>query len=181
MADAIILEVEEKMEKGIERVASELATINTGRANPQIFNKLMVQYYGAPTPMNQVAQVSTPDGQTLMITPYDKSALGDIETAVQLANLGFNPVNDGSVIRINIPPLTTERRQEFAKSLKAMGEDGKIVIRNIRRDGNDSLKKADLTEDELKSYQEDVQKLTDSFIVKIDKLVSEKEKDVLTI
>lgn len=181
MPDTIIKEVKTKMDKAIERLTSELSTINTGSANPQILNRLMVEYYGAPTPMNQVAQVGAPDAHSLLVTPYDKTALGAIETAIQQANLGFNPSNDGNVIRINIPALTKERRQEFVKQLKTIGETAKVAIRNVRRDGNDALKKLDLPTDELKGYQEDVQKETDTYIKKVDQIVSEKEKDVMTV
>lgn len=171
----------EKMNKVIERVRSEFATISVGRANPQVLNKVMVEYYGTMTPLNQVAQVGALDAQTLQISPYDKSVLEAIETSIQQANLGFNPSNDGTVIRIIIPALTKERRQELAKQIKGLGEDGKVAIRNVRRDANDSLKKLDLSEDELKGYQDDVQKLTDDFIKKIDTAVSEKEADVMTL
>ena len=181
MPDTVLLMTEEKMEKAIEGLKNELARVSTGRANPQILNRVMVSYYGAPTPLNQVAQVGLLDPQTLQVTPYDKSALKDIEVGIMQSNLGFNPSNDGIVIRIHIPALTTERRKELAKQIKGDAEDAKVRIRNIRRDANDELKKLDLTEDDLKGYQADVQELTDKFTKKVDEVISQKEKDIMTV
>ena len=181
MPNNILLGTTEKMNKAVERLIAEFSTINTGRANPAVLNRVMVDYYGAPTPLNQIAQVGAQDAQTLQITPYDKSAIAAIDTAIQQANLGFNPANDGNVIRISIPPLTKERRQDLAKQIKSFGEDAKVAIRNIRRDSNDALKKLELSEDDSKGYQSDVQTETDKFIKKIDELVVAKEKDVTTL
>lgn len=181
MPQNVINKTEEKMSKVVEHLRSELSMINTGRANPQILSKIMVSYYGAATPLNQVAQVGLLDAQTLVITPYDKTALGDIETSIQQANLGFNPTNDGNVVRIAIPPLTKERRQELAKQIKGYGEEAKVGVRNARRDGNDDLKKLELTEDDLKGYQEDVQESTNKYTKLIDDTVKEKENDIMTL
>jgi len=181
MPQDVLNKTTEKMDKVIEHLRSELSLINTGRANPQILSKIMVPYYGTPTPLNQVAQVGLLDAQTLLVTPYDKSALHDIETSILQANLGFNPTNDGNVIRIAVPTLTKERRQELAKQVKSYGEEAKVGIRNARRDGNDDLKKLDLTEDDLKGYQEDVQNLTNKYTKNIDEIVKDKETDIMTL
>jgi len=181
MPETVMNKTAEKMDKVIEHLRGELAMINTGRANPQILHKINVDYYGSATPLNQLAQVGLLDGQTLVITPYDKGALGDIEKSIQEANLGFNPTNDGTVIRIAIPPLTKERRQELAKQIKAYGEDAKVGIRNARRDGNDDIKKLELTEDDEKGYQDDIQTLTNDYSKKIDDMVKEKEADIMSI
>lgn len=181
MPQNVINNTTEKMDKVIEHLRSELSMVSTGRANPQILSKIMVPYYGAPTPLNQVAQVGLLDAQTLVVTPYDKTVLHDIETSILQANLGFNPSNDGNVVRIAIPALTKERRQELAKQIKTYGEDAKVGIRNARRDGNDDLKKLDLTEDDLKGYQEDVQELTNKFTKQIDEIIKTKETDIMTL
>ncbi|GBU11254.1 ribosome recycling factor [Erysipelotrichaceae bacterium] len=181
MPSTILTEMNQKMDKAIERFASDLSTINTGSANPQVLNRISVEYYGTPTPLNQVAQVSAPDAHSLIVAPFDKTVLPAIETSIQQANLGFNPTNDGNIIRINIPALTKERRQEFAKQIKTIGETAKIAIRNIRRDANEGLKKLDLPTDELKGNQDDVQTATDTYVKKVDTMIVSKEKDVMTI
>jgi len=181
MPETVINKTSERMKKVLEHLRSELAMINTGRANPQILHKIMVEYYGTPTPLNQIAQVGLLDAQTLVITPYDKGVLGDIESSIQQANLGFNPSNDGTVIRIAIPPLTKERRQELAKQIKSYGEDAKVGIRNVRREGNDEIKKLNLTEDDEKGYQDDIQVLTNDYTKNIDDMVKEKEVDIMKL
>ena len=176
---------EEKMEKTLGRMNREFSTVRTGRANPAILDRVVVDYYGAPTPIRQMAQVSVSEGTTLVITPFDKSILKDVEKAVIKAELGVAPNNDGVCIRLNFPPLTEERRRETAKEVKKFGEDAKIAIRNVRRDMVDSLKKIEkeenLPEDAVKDNQDKIQKLTDKYVGIIDAQVVEKEKEVMTV
>ena len=176
---------EEKMEKAIAQLKREFASVRTGRANPAVLDKVIVEYYGAPTPIRQMAQVSVSEGTTLVITPFDKSILKDVEKAIIKAELGVAPNNDGVCIRLNFPPLTEERRRETAKDVKKFGEDAKVVVRNGRRDMVDSLKKIEkdenLPEDTVKDNQDKIQKLTDKYVGIIDSLVTEKEKEVMTV
>ena len=176
---------EEKMEKALGQMKREFSTVRTGRANPAILDRVVVDYYGAPTPIRQMAQVSVSEGTTLVITPFDKSILKDVEKAVIKAELGVAPNNDGVCIRLNFPPLTEERRKETAKEVKKFGEDAKIAIRNVRRDMVDSLKKIEkeenLSEDAVKDNQDKIQKLTDKYVGIIDAQVVEKEKEVMTV
>ena len=176
---------EEKMEKALGQMKREFSTVRTGRANPAILDRVVVDYYGAPTPIRQMAQVSVSEGTTLVITPFDKSILKDVEKAVIKAELGVAPNNDGVCIRLNFPPLTEERRRETAKEVKKFGEDAKIAIRNVRRDMVDSLKKIEkeenLPEDAVKDNQDKIQKLTDKYVGIIDVQVVEKEKEVMTV
>ena len=176
---------EEKMEKAIAQMKREFGSVRTGRANPAVLDKVVVDYYGAPTPIRQMAQVSVSEGTTLVITPFDKSILKDVEKAVIKAELGVAPNNDGVCIRLNFPPLTEERRRETAKEVKKFGEDAKIAIRNVRRDMVDSLKKIEkeenLPEDAVKDNQDKIQKLTDKYVGIIDAQVVEKEKEVMTV
>ena len=176
---------EEKMEKALGQMKREFSTVRTGRANPAILDRVVVDYYGAPTPIRQMAQVSVSEGTTLVITPFDKSILKDVEKAVIKAELGVAPNNDGVCIRLNFPPLTEERRKETAKEVKKFGEDAKIAIRNVRRDMFDSLKKIEkeenLPEDAVKDNQDKIQKLTDKYVGIIDAQVVEKEKEVMTV
>lgn len=185
MPDSIMLDIEEKMENCISSLKSQFTKVRTGRANPRVLDGINAEYYGVLTPLNQLANISVPDAQQLVIKPFDKTCLANIEKAVNQANIGLNPNNDGDVIRIAVPTLTEDIRKELAKKVKKTAEETKIVIRNIRRDGNDSFKKIEkdgsITEDELKEYHDDVQKLTDSFIKKIDELGKQKEKDLMTI
>ena len=176
---------EEKMEKALGQMKREFSTVRTGRANPAILDRVVVDYYGAPTPIRQMAQVSVSEGTTLVITPFDKSILKDVEKAVIKAELGVAPNNDGVCIRLNFPPLTEERRRETAKEVKKFGEDAKIAIRNVRRDMVDSLKKIEkeenLPEDAVKDNQDKIQKLTDKYTANIDSAVAVKEKEVMTV
>ncbi|MCQ2738764.1 MAG: ribosome recycling factor [bacterium] len=176
---------EEKMEKAILQMKREFASVRTGRANPAVLDKVMVDYYGVPTQLRQMSQVTVNEGTTLVITPYDKTILKDIEKALIKAELGVAPNSDGFCIRLNFPPLTEERRKETAKDVKKYGEDAKVVIRNIRRDMVDDLKKIEkdenLPEDSVKDNQDKIQKLTDKYVGIVDSLVSEKEKEVLTV
>jgi ribosome recycling factor len=183
--DEMYLFGEEKMEKAIGQLKKDFATVRTGRANPGILDKVIVEYYGAPTPIRQMAQVSVSEGTTLVISPFDKSIIKEIEKALIKAELGVAPNNDGTCIRLNFPPLTEERRKETAKEVKKFGEDTKIALRNVRRDMVDSLKKIEkdenLPEDAVKDNQDQIQKLTDKYVGIVDSLVSEKEKEVLTV
>lgn len=185
MTEAVLKDAQSRMKKAEEAYIRELGGIRAGRANASLLNRVNVEYYGVPTPLNQLAQISVPEARILLITPYDKTALGDIEKAINQADLGIPPANDGNVIRLVVPALTEERRKEVAKQVGKEAENAKIAVRNIRRDAMDSLKKAekggDLTEDELRSYEEDVQKLTDASVKAIDELSSEKEKELLEV
>ncbi|MFP4300335.1 MAG: ribosome recycling factor [Spirulinaceae cyanobacterium] len=173
------------MQKAVEATQRAFNTIRTGRANSTLLDKVMVEYYGADTPLKSLANISIPDASTLMIQPYDKGSLGVIEKAISLSDVGLTPNNDGNVIRLNIPPLTAERRQEFVKLAGKYAEEGKVSIRNIRRDAIDDVRKqeknSDISEDESRSLQDDIQKLTDKYTDKIDKVLAEKEKDITTV
>ena len=185
MPKQVMSNVKSKMEKAISAYTRELATIRAGRANASLLDKVFVDYYGAPTPINQLAGVSVPEARLLVIQPYDKTILGEIEKAILKSDLGINPTNDGSVIRIVIPALTEERRKELVKVVKKEAEEAKIAIRNIRRDGNEDLKKlekaGEITEDDLRGYSEDIQKITDQNISKIDDITKDKEKEILEV
>ena len=176
---------EEKMEKAIAQMKREFSAVRTGRANPAILDKVIVEYYGAPTPIRQMAQVSVSEGTTLVITPFDKTIMKEIEKGIIKAEIGVAPNNDGTCIRLNFPPLTEERRRETAKDVKKYGEDAKIAIRNARRDMVDELKKIEkaenLPEDMVKDNQDKIQKLTDKYVGIIDSQVAEKEKEVMTV
>ena len=174
---------EARMEKTIASLKDSFNTIRTGRANAAIFDKVRVDYYGTKSPLNQVATIAIPEARSVIITPFDKSLISEIENAIQVADLGLNPSNDGKVIRIQIPALTAERRKELVKQAKTIAENSRTAIRNIRRDGNDDLKKQQkdgtLTEDGLKTETDKLQKLTDKFIDEINKIYEAKEKDIL--
>ena len=177
--------LQQQMEKTIEALKHEFSTIRAGRANAQMLDKIRVDYYGTPTPINQVGSISVPEPRTLMINPWDKSAMKDIETAIRNSDLGLNPTNDGEVIRLNVPALTEERRVELTKKAKKAAEEFKVRIRNERRDANDKLKKlekeGEITEDDLKKAQDNVQKMTDKYIKEIDTLLDIKEKDIMAV
>ncbi len=183
--EEIFLFGEEKMEKALIQLKKEFASVRTGRANPLILDKVVVDYYGAPTPLRQLSQVTVQDGTTLVISPFDKTIIKDIEKALIKAELGITPNSDGTVLRLSFPPLTADRRKEISKDVKKMGEEAKVAIRNIRRDMADDLKKAEksenLSEDVIKDNQNEIQKLTDKFTKTIDDLTVEKEKEVLTV
>ncbi len=175
----------EKMEKAIGTLKKSFASVRTGRANPLILEKVTVDYYGAPTPLRQMAQVTVQEGTTLVIAPFDKSILKEIEKAIIKADLGITPNSDGIVVRLPFPPLTTDKRKEIAKDVKKLGEEAKVAVRNIRRDMADDVKKAEkaenLPEDAVKDAQDSIQKLTDKYTKTIEDLCAEKEKEVLTI
>lgn len=174
--------MKEKMEKALEALESNLRTIRTGRANPTILDRVEMEYYGSPMPINQLASISVVEGRQLMIKPFDKNSLKEIERAISMADLGLVPQNDGTVIRIMIPSLTEDRRKELAKEAHKMGEDAKIAIRNIRRDAITAVKKdKELTEDLKQAAHEDIQKVTDDFTKKIDKVVEAKNKDIMSV
>lgn len=173
---------ENRMEKAVEVVEKELMTIRTGRANPGILDRVNVDYYGSKTPLKSIANISVPKGRTLVINPFDMSALAEIEKAIIESDLGLNPSNDGKKIIITIPELTKDRREELVKQTKKIIEDGKVAIRNIRRDVlNDAKKSDEMTEDESRNFSNEVQKVTDKYIAKIDELSNSKEKELLTI
>ncbi|MBO5478100.1 MAG: ribosome recycling factor [Clostridia bacterium] len=177
--------IEEKMQKAIDYLADELAAIRAGRANPAILNKVSVEYYGVQTPLNQVGAISVPEARQILITPWDKSLLGAITKAIQVAEIGVNPINDGNGIRLTFPELNEERRKQLVKEVKALGEEAKVAIRNVRRDGIDDAKKlkanGEMTEDELKGAEEKIQKITDKYTDKVEKIIADKEKEVMEV
>ena len=177
--------LKERMEKSINAYQEKLSEIRAGRANPAILNKIKVDYYGTPTPINQVAGISVPEARLIVIQPWDASLLKEIEKEILKAEIGINPNNDGKVIRLAFPELNEERRKEIVKDIKKMAEESKVSIRSVRREGIDEAKKAqkdsEITEDELKSAEDQIQKLTDSKIAEIDKVLAEKEKEVMSV
>ena len=178
-------QLQDKMAKTIEALKYEYTTIRAGRANAQMLDKIRVDYYGTPTPVNQIGAISVPEPRTIMISPWDKSAMAEIEKAIRNSDLGLNPTNDGNVIRLSVPALTEERRKELAKQSHKVAEEFKVRLRNERRDANDKLKKlekdGEITEDELKKAQDEVQKTTDKFIKEIDALAKAKEADIMEV
>jgi ribosome recycling factor len=180
-----LTDVENSMQKAVEATQRAFNTIRTGRANASLLDKIMVDYYGAETPLKSLASISTPDASTLMIQPYDKGSLNVIEKAISMSDVGLTPNNNGSVIRLTIPPLTAERRQEFVKLAGKYAEEGKVSIRNIRRDAIDDVRKQekshDISEDESHGLQEEIQQLTNKYTDKIDELLTHKEKDITTV
>ena len=180
-----IVSYDEKMQKTIEVVKSNFAAVRAGRANAGVLDRIMVDYYGAPTPLNQVANIGSPDPRTLTIQPYDMSLLKVIEKAIQTSDLGINPQNDGRIIRLAFPQLTEERRRDLTKQVRKYGEEGKVALRNIRRDAMDNFKKqekkSEITEDELKLVEKDLQKLTDDSCKTLDDLLAKKEKELMAV
>lgn len=176
---------EEKMKKTISSLENELNSVRAGRANPHVLDKITVNYYGVPTPLQQVGNINVPEARIIQIQPWDTSLLKEIEKAIQASDLGINPTNDGKVIRLVFPELTEERRKELTKETKKKGEEGKVAIRNIRRDAVDSFKKSqkssEITEDDLKELEENIQKLTDKYISDIEKIVDKKNKEILSV
>ena len=180
----LIEETEEQMQNTVSFLEKEFIKLRAGKASPQLFENISIDYYGVMTPLSQTANINTPDARTIVIQPWDKSVLGSIEKAILTANLGFTPINNGEIIRINIPPLTEERRKELVKKTKVEAENTKISIRNVRRSSNEKAKKLEkkgVPEDEVKVLEKNIQEITDSFIEKIDKIFAEKEKEILTI
>lgn len=174
-----------RMQKSLDNLRDELNSIRAGRANPHVLDKVMVNYYGADTPLQQVANVTVPEPRMIQIQPWEPSLLKNIEKAIMISDVGINPTNDGKVIRLVFPDLTEEHRKELAKDIKKKGEDAKVAIRNIRRDANDQLKKAlkasEISEDEEKDQEDEVQKMTDEFIKKIDSMIDDKSKEIMTV
>lgn len=184
MAQQIKQSAEERMDKAVGTLKRELASLRAGKANASLLDRISVEYYGTSTPLNQLANISTPDSRTILIQPWDKGSLADIEKAIMKSDVGLTPSNDGSIIRLVVPMLTEERRMELVKVAKKLAEESKVAIRNIRRDANDSIKKlekTEISEDESKRYQDDVQKLTDKYIAESDKVLAAKEKEILEV
>lgn len=185
MPKQVISNAKTKMEKAISAYTRELASIRAGRASASLLDRISIDYYGSQTPINQMAGISVPEARLLVIQPYDKTVLGEIEKAILKSDLGLNPSNDGSIIRIAIPALTEERRKDLVKVVKKEAEEAKIAVRNVRRDANDDLKKleknGDITEDDLRGYADDIQKMTDGNISKIDDITKDKEKEILEV
>ena len=180
-SDEILLDVTDKMDKTIENLGKRFATVRAGRANPSSLDGVMVEYYGSMTPLKQLATISVPEARQLLIKPFDKGSLGAIEKAILASNLGYNPGNDGETIRIVIPELTEERRKELAKQVKAIAEDAKVSIRNIRHEGLEDVKKAELPEDEEKAMEKEIQDLVSDYNKNIEDRLKEKEQELLTV
>lgn len=180
-----VAEFEDKMSKSVEALRSDFSTIRAGRANPHILDKLKVDYYGAPTPLQQVANISVPEARMIQIQPWESSLIKEIEKAILCSDLGITPNNDGKTIRLVFPELTEDRRKELSKDVKKKGENAKVAIRNVRRDANDLFKKQnkanEISEDELKNLEDEVQKITDKYITEVDKTVDEKTKEIMTV
>ena len=182
--DERVKQYEAKMQKAYDFLLSDYAGIRAGRANPHVLDKIKVDYYGTPTPIQQVGNISVPEARMIQIAPWEKNLIKDIEKAIRASDVGITPSNDGSVIRLVFPELTEERRKDLVKEVKKKGEESKVAVRNIRRDGNDAFKKlakTEISEDEIKQLEEELQKVTDKFIKEIDKAVEEKSKDILTV
>ena len=180
-----LVEFDKKMTKTLNVLQTEFAAIRAGRANPAVLDRVTVDYYGTPTPINQMAAISVSEARILVIQPWDKSTLKSIEKAIQTSDIGINPANDGNVIRITFPPLTEERRKELCKQVAKLAEDAKVAVRSIRRDANEKYKtmkkNSEITEDDLKAYEADIQKLTDKYCKDIDDLAAKKEKEILEV
>ncbi|WP_018298047.1 ribosome recycling factor [Corynebacterium lubricantis] len=185
MIDEVLLDAEERMGNSVEHTREDLVSIRTGRANPAMFNGLVADFYGAPTPINQMATISVPEPRMLLIKPYDMSTMGEIENAIRNSDLGVNPTNDGQVLRVTIPQLTEERRRDMVKMAKSKGEDGKIAIRNIRRQGMEALKKiqkdGDAGEDEVVAAEKELDNVTASYVKKVDEVVANKEAELMEV
>ena len=183
--DERLQQYDTKMQKSFQNLMDEFGSIRAGRANPHVLDKLRVDYYGTPTPIQQVANVTVPEARMIQIQPWEPNMVKVIEKAIQVSDLGINPTNDGKMIRLVFPELTEERRKELTKEVKKKGENAKVAIRNIRRDGHDALKKlgknTDISEDEVKQLEDDIQKMTDKYIAEVDKAVEEKNKEILTV
>lgn len=183
--ESTFADVKKKMEKALEHLEVEFGKVRTGRANPQILDNVMVDYYGSPTPINQVGNISVPDPQMLVITPWEKNMLGEIEKAIMKADLGMTPQNDGNIVRLPVPALTEDRRKELVKQVKKIAEEAKVGIRGARRDGNDTLKRMEkdkeIGQDELKSGEARIQKLTDEKVSQVDQKVEEKEAELMAV
>jgi ribosome recycling factor len=180
-----LADVEERMQKSIEATQRSFNTIRTGRANAALLDRIMVEYYGSPTPLKSLANITTPDASTILVQPFDRSSMSLIERSISMSDLGLTPNNDGISVRLNIPPLTAERRKELVKTAGKLAEEGKVALRNLRRDGVDSVRKqekaSEISEDESRDLQDKIQKLTDKYTTKLEGLLADKEKDILTV
>lgn len=185
LASPVLNEIESNMNRTVEITKKEFAQLRAGRATPALLDKIQVNYYGTPTPINQLANISVPEARLLVIQPWDKTSVPDIERAIMKSDLGITPASDGNVIRLAVPQLTEERRVELVKIVKKKAEEGRVAVRNLRRDANETLKaqqkNAEISEDDLRRQQEEVQKITDKFIKEIDALVVAKEKEIMTV
>jgi ribosome recycling factor len=183
MISDLLTEAEHKMEMAIDHVATEFSTVRTGRANPQLLQRIHVDYYGSPTPLQQLASIAVPEPRLLVVNPFDRSTVSDIERAIQQSDLGLNPTNDGSVIRIAFPPLTEERRKDLIKVVKHMAEEGRVAVRNIRRHLKTDMEAlhGEISDDDIRRGEDDLQKLTDRYVVKIDHLLAGKEEELLEV
>jgi ribosome recycling factor len=179
----LLTEAEHKMEQATEHVASEFSTVRTGRANPQLLQRITVEYYGSPTPLQQLASISVPEPRLLVVQPFDKSTVNDIDRALQISDLGLNPTNDGNVIRIAFPPLTEERRKDLIKLVKHMAEEGRVAVRNVRRHSKGDMEAmhGEISDDDIRRGEDELQKLTDRYVEKIDRLLGHKEEELLEV
>jgi ribosome recycling factor len=179
----LLTEAEHKMDQATDHVASEFSTVRTGRANPQLLQRITVEYYGSPTPLQQLASISVPEPRLLVVQPFDKSTVGDIERALQTSELSLNPTNDGNVIRIAFPPLTEERRKDLIKVVKNMAEEGRVAVRNIRRHSKSDMEAmhGEISDDDIRRGEEELQKLTDRYVEQIDRLLGHKEEELLEV
>ena len=181
MIDALLEESDHKMDQAVTHTVQEFGSVRTGRANPGILNRITVNYYGTPTPLQQLAGFSVPDARMLVVQPYDRSSIGDIEKAIQMADLGLNPSNDGTVIRLAFPSLTEERRRELIRVVRGIAEEGRIAVRNIRRNANHSIEAEDVSEDDIRRAEKGMQDMTDRHTAKIDELLAAKEEELLEV
>lgn len=183
MISDLLSEAEQKMQAAVEHVGSEFSTVRTGRANPQLLQRIQVDYYGSPTPLQQLASIAVPEPRLLVVQPFDKSTVSDVEKAIQQADLGLNPTNDGSVIRIAFPPLTEERRKDLIKMVRNMAEDGRVAVRNVRRHAKTDMEAlhGEISDDDIRRGEEELQKLTDRFTERIDKILGNKEEELLEV
>ncbi|HEU4917420.1 MAG TPA: ribosome recycling factor [Acidimicrobiia bacterium] len=179
----LLTEAEHKMEQATEHVTSEFSTVRTGRANPQLLQRITVEYYGSPTPLQQLASISVPEPRMLVVQPFDKSTVNDIERALQTSDLGLNPTNDGNVIRIAFPPLTEERRKDLIKLVRNMAEEGRVAVRNVRRHSKSDMEAmhGEISDDDIRRGEDELQKLTDSYVERIDRLLAHKENELLEV
>lgn len=183
MISDLLAEAKEKMDAAADHVASEFGTVRTGRANPQLLHRITVEYYGTPTPLQQLASIAVPEPRLLVVQPFDKSTVSDIERAIQQADLGLNPSNDGTVIRIAFPPLTEERRKEMIKLARNMAEEGRVSVRNVRRHSKSEMEElhGEISDDDIRRGEEELQDLTDEYVAKIDKMLEKKEEELLEV
>ena len=183
MISDLLTEAEHKMDQAVDHVATEFSTVRTGRANPQLLHRIQVEYYGSPTPLQQLASIAVPEPRLLVVQPFDKSTVADIERAIQQADLGLNPTNDGTVVRIAFPPLTEERRRELIKVVKNMAEEGRVSVRNVRRHSKSEMEAlhGEISDDDIRRGEDELQKLTDRYVDRIDEILGNKEEELLEV